>query len=176
MCADIPWAQRPLLAAEVISKWGNPSLRCSGSGSARLLPKGTCSSAAVLPAEPSSHKEHHKIITELFKTLSKEPNCPYTTALCDVSLLVCFQFALNIQSNTFPESNCIDVNGNHAYQFILQKCHLFLLKPLNFVLVWLIDVRHLVILWPIPSAYLTSRACWLINVCAQQTGPAQLQT
>lgn len=65
---------------------------------------------------------------------------------------------------------------HHCYLFILHHGQLFLLNSENLLLVWLIDVRHLIILWPFRSTHLTARTCWLVHICTHSTRPAQLHT
>ena len=89
----------------------------------------------------------------------------YTTTTC---------FGWNSATNL--ASGWEDFRNSSHYLYVLHHGHLLLLKPKNLLLVWLVDVGHLVILRPIPSAHLTARSRWFVPVRAHGTGPAMLHT
>lgn len=69
-----------------------------------------------------------------------------------------------------------DFRDPSCYLEVLQRGLLFLLNSKSLLLVRLIDVRHLVILWPLLSTHLTAGACRFVQESAHCAGPAELHT
>lgn len=69
-----------------------------------------------------------------------------------------------------------DFRDPSCYLCVLQHGQLFLLNSRNLLLVRLVDVRHLVVLWPLPSTHLTAGARRFVQERTQSAGPAQLHT
>lgn len=69
-----------------------------------------------------------------------------------------------------------DFRDPSRYLCVLQHGQLLLLNARNLLLVGPVDVRHLVILWPLLSAHLTAGARRFVHERTHSAGPAQLHT